>query len=236
METTSTTGHIKPQLLELLLQQPSTISTDIFENNLYGRAFDMFVLESKLLAGSGCIELYGEMGVGKTSLIGYLEDWWDATKLVEEVIRYDIVGYDVNANQVQSYLDTKLEDTAPKIRAQIVESGSNLPGHVTLREAYKDMMRRKRVLFIFDHTEILTSSSDANANQEELWRAIITDLGPSPRNVEVVRFLHQVSVFQLSSSGPAPLDVEDLRFPDKVAASPLSTSRPASRKVEVDCV
>ena len=148
---TSRSEAVQPDLSGGLTEQISSAS------KLIGRNHNMFVLENKLLANSGVLEVHGQIGVGKTAVLEELATWWTTTKLVDVVVWWDFAQYLPKTAEDVFKCGVIRESTAAQLATQTnipesVKKELGLSNSSSIFDVIRSLSSR-RVLVVVDHLE-----------------------------------------------------------------------------------
>lgn len=124
------------------------------------RDFDMYRLEAEL-SRAKAIQLYGELGVGKTAFLGVANKWWKRTRFITISLSWDLSKLNQGWGQfapIQLEMDivTTLIRKFQKINDKTLHEGClyDITRHapLTMSEAL-DYLSGERVLIIIDHID-----------------------------------------------------------------------------------
>lgn len=161
---------------EILLQKAAPNETKkSLEYVFFGRDLDILKIEKNLLVRSNILLLQGMGGVGKTTLLQYLSDWWLKTGFIEMSFYF---GYHENAHTLTQIL----KQIAEKIYTRLdeYESFQRLPSPVQEARMVKEL-RARRYALLLDNTESITGEKLA-----------IPNTLPAPERAALKGFLSQL--------------------------------------------
>lgn len=143
-------------------------SNDIEGTAIVGREYDALLLENALIEHSGFIHLFGNIGVGKTTLLDDVVSWWLSIKYVRSVVAVDISEF------LNQPLATVLDRLRGKVKDLLGKDQHGKPDPSLTKAENKTKvpgLANANILIIIDQAEDYLRILD-DENKSSFWKTL----------------------------------------------------------------
>jgi hypothetical protein len=139
---------------------------------LIGREGDLLDIETKLLMSAPSICIHGDRGIGKSAISTIAGAWWAATGFIDQYITVD--SSTLRSDSLLDILDreTRKKPKTTKGKAQdaniceMSKKGKSTSRSPSLEKDLKKRIKKRNILFIIDHVELMGENSLTMADLE----------------------------------------------------------------------